>query len=191
MPFKKVILLRHDVDLSLEDALKMAEVENKLKIVSTYFIRIHATRYNPFDHNNYAVLQKLIKMGHEIGLHQEVYNFCQNDKDRIKLLSFEKKIIETMLGQPVYGVSSHLPKKNTIKLSETVLKSCGFRYHAGGLQFNKGAIFVSDSNRRWKGSSLMEAIGRHDKILANIHPIWWCQKVLNTEEIIEFLVKGN
>ena len=34
---KKVVYLRHDVDLLTEDALKLAELENKIKVKATYF----------------------------------------------------------------------------------------------------------------------------------------------------------
>ena len=34
----KDVILRHDVDASLEAALKMAELENKINVSSTYFI---------------------------------------------------------------------------------------------------------------------------------------------------------
>ena len=39
----KVILLRHDIDLSLEKALKMAEIESQLNLISTYFLRVNST----------------------------------------------------------------------------------------------------------------------------------------------------
>lgn len=36
--FNKAVILRHDVDFSLEKALEMAEIEKKEEVQSTYFI---------------------------------------------------------------------------------------------------------------------------------------------------------
>ena len=35
--FKRVFIMRHDVDFCTESALKIAKIENKLKIKSIYF----------------------------------------------------------------------------------------------------------------------------------------------------------
>ena len=42
-----VLLLRHDLDLDLDAGLKMAEIEARLSIKSTYFILLFNNFYNP------------------------------------------------------------------------------------------------------------------------------------------------
>ncbi len=49
---KKFLMLRHDVDFSLDYALRLAKEEIKNEIRSTYFILIHGEYYNPFDKKN-------------------------------------------------------------------------------------------------------------------------------------------
>ena len=44
---KKFLILRHDVDFSLDYALQMAQKEAQNKIRSTYFILLHSPFYNP------------------------------------------------------------------------------------------------------------------------------------------------
>lgn len=66
---KRLIILRHDIDLNISRALEMAKIESAFGIKATYFVRLHAQDYNPFEFKTYTMLKKIIKLGHEIGLH--------------------------------------------------------------------------------------------------------------------------
>ncbi|MFH0778531.1 MAG: hypothetical protein V2A71_07870 [Candidatus Eisenbacteria bacterium] len=66
-----LILIRHDVDLSVRNALRFAQIEKRLGIVATYFVRVHAHQYNPFQCDSYRMLKEIKEMGHEMGLHYE------------------------------------------------------------------------------------------------------------------------
>jgi hypothetical protein len=190
-PLEKVILIRHDVDISLEWALEMSRVEYELGIRTTYFIRVHSTRYNLFDRYNYRRLHELKDKGFEIGVHQEVCNFAETADEAFLLLKREKKVIESILGCEVRGVATHLPKHNFIKITPEVMEKVGFLYEPGSEIFNKNALFVSDSNNHWKKYTFREAIRRSDKVLANIHPVWWIGSINSPESIINFLKEGN
>lgn len=190
-PVKKTVLLRHDVDVNLEWALRMARVERELDIRSTYFVRIHSTRYNLFDRHNYRYLHELKQMGFEIGVHQEVSSFAANSADAILLLKREKTVIETILGCAVNGVATHIPKSNILRLTPEVIKEAGFVYSPGAEIFNRNAIFVSDSNNHWKPYTFTEAIRKCEKVLANVHPVWWVGNISDTSALIQFLKDGN
>jgi hypothetical protein len=190
-PSKKVIMIRHDIDVSLEWALELAQIEYDLGICSTYFVRVHSTRYNLFDQHNYRRLHKLKNMGFEIGVHQEVCNFCNTRDEAILLLKREKTVVESILGCHIRGVATHIPKSSLLKITQEVLEETLFDYTPGGEIFNEGAIFVSDSNCHWKQYSFERAILLSDKVLANIHPVWWLGKVENQLELIQFLKEGN
>ena len=62
------IILRHDVDCSLELALKIAEIENHLGIDSTFFILFHLELYNPFSPSASKIINQILKLVHNIGL---------------------------------------------------------------------------------------------------------------------------
>jgi hypothetical protein len=190
-PRQKMILLRHDVDVSLEYALQLAEIEHELAINSTFFVRLHAHFYNLLEEANIRRLRKLAKMGFEVGLHQELYKFTDDRQAAVKLLTREKILVETLLGKSLSGVASHLPRHNTISLTPEFLAEAGFKYRAGGEIFNKDAIFITDSNKRWKPLSLEEALERSDKILANIHPVWWVGQVQDVDGLINLLKQGH
>jgi hypothetical protein len=189
-PQKRVVLLRHDVDVSLEYAIEMADLEDSLKISSTYFVRLHSSFYNPLEHRNMERLQQLLAQGFEIGLHHEVNRFSEDIQKATELLKKEKALLEILMGQTVHGVSAHLPKWHAIRGSAALLAATGFTYSPGQEIFNRDAVFVSDSNRRWKEYSLQEALGRSDKVLANIHPVWWVDRVTDVAALIESLKTG-
>jgi hypothetical protein len=190
-PARKVVLLRHDVDLSLEYAMEMARLENELGVKSTYFVRLHSTRYNLFDRFNFRYLQQLLGLGFEIGVHQEVCNFTHNFGDSLELLKREKLIIESILGREVYGVATHIPKRNHYALSPEIIDRIGFQYAPDFEIFNREAVFISDSNKHWKKYTFEEALRISHKILANIHPVWWVGQVDDVEGLIAFLREGN
>jgi hypothetical protein len=189
-PASKVVLLRHDVDVSLRRALQMADIERAEEVTSTYFVRVHASLYNLFDKNNFGRLQKLAAMGFEIGVHQEVSNFARPGEEE-QLLHREKLIIETILGRRVAGLATHVPKENTLEITPELLERNGFDYAPDLPVFNDGAMFVSDSNNHWKAHSIDEALESSDKVLANIHPIWWTTRIKDVPGMIAFLRSGN
>lgn len=67
------ILLRHDVDRKPQSSLKVAELEDKYSVRSTYYFRI--TR-GSFDK---AVIRQIYQLGHEIGYHYEDLSIASGD----------------------------------------------------------------------------------------------------------------
>jgi hypothetical protein len=63
------LLLRHDVDLSLEAALTMAELEAELDVRSTYFLMTQSVFYNLGSPEGERALVRLRDLGHAVGLH--------------------------------------------------------------------------------------------------------------------------
>ena len=56
---KKNILLRHDIDFSLDSAKLIAKKENELKINSTYFFMLSSNMYNVFSETVKILFMKL------------------------------------------------------------------------------------------------------------------------------------
>lgn len=66
---QRVIFLRHDIDVSIDMALKMAEVETELGVRSTYFALPNCSTYNLLEDASLKKLVQIAEMGHWIGLH--------------------------------------------------------------------------------------------------------------------------
>ena len=190
-PKDQVILLRHDVDVSLEYALELGRHEERLGILSSFFVRVRSSLYNVHEAINTERLEELAAMGFEIGLQEEAGRFAADYAEIIKLIKEDKESLEKILGKPIYGVTTHLPKWNPFKISPDDLDRTGFRYDPGGEIFNQNAIFVSDSNKCWKKYSLEETLGRFDKVLASLHPVWWVGKIKDPANLIKLLAEGK
>jgi hypothetical protein len=63
------LFLRHDVDLSLDAALTMAELEAKRGASATYFLMTESVFYNLASSEGVAALERLRELGHRVGLH--------------------------------------------------------------------------------------------------------------------------
>ena len=82
----KLVILRHDIDRKPMNALKMAELENGLKVQSTYYFRFPYT-FKP------EIIREIHDLGHEVGYHYEVLSKAKGDYEKaIKL--FEQELNE-------------------------------------------------------------------------------------------------
>ena len=63
------LLLRHDVDLSLEAALELARLEADAEAAATYFLMTESVFYNLGSALGRAAIDELRGLGHRVGLH--------------------------------------------------------------------------------------------------------------------------
>jgi len=70
---RKYIVLRHDVDVMLGDAVRMAEMERGMGIKTTYYFRFNKKVFQPH------LIGEIASMGHEIGYHYETLDKAKGD----------------------------------------------------------------------------------------------------------------
>jgi len=63
------LLLRHDVDLSLDAALRLAELEAQAGAAATYFLMTQSVFYNLASPEGLRAINRLRELGHAVGLH--------------------------------------------------------------------------------------------------------------------------
>ncbi|WP_338317606.1 hypothetical protein, partial [Bradyrhizobium ottawaense] len=68
-PEQQHLILRHDVDLSLEAAAVMADLEAKHGWTATYFVLLCSEFYNVFSAAGRRSLCSIVERGHDVGLH--------------------------------------------------------------------------------------------------------------------------
>ncbi len=117
------LFLRHDVDLSLDAALAMAELEYELDVVATYFLMTESVFYNLASSEGERALGRLRELGHEVGLHA-VYPRLELDDRFAPVVAWHNPEPEYMR-EPIPGA---------INVMEP-------RYSAS---------YRSDSNQRWR-----------------------------------------
>jgi hypothetical protein len=74
------LLLRHDVDLSLEAALQLARVEHDAGARATYFLMTESVFYNLDSAAGRDALRELRDLGHAVGLHAVYPRAARDDR---------------------------------------------------------------------------------------------------------------
>ena len=166
--FPRFLLLRHDIDSSPKYALQMAKLEKRLGVRSSYYVLMHSENYNPAAPAHWDALREIIEMGFEVGLHYET-DFFENRKiDPLEGILNDVAALEKILHITIRSVSQHRPESNTF------LKTLNEYYvDAYNEELMHDMLYVSDSGFKWRGKSLMEQLGSHDRIHALVHPLTW------------------
>lgn len=153
---EKTCLLRHDVDVDFEGALKMARIEDELGIHSTYFVFFVGgySGFTPYNKSegfieNCLTLQD---MGHEIGFHNNVFPCAR----AAELFKRELKLLRSK-GLKIHGVSNHGRVENYLIFKECSsefvnaflsLKELGL-YEAFFLPIKQDG-YLTDSRGSWR-----------------------------------------
>jgi hypothetical protein len=149
-PERGEIYLRHDVDLSLDAALRMAEVEAEHDVVTTYLLMTQSVFYNLASSEGDAALARLRELGHAVGLHAVYPNVALDDR-------FD----------PV--VSWHNPE------SEYMSTSIPGATNVYAEPFFDPPTYRSDSNQHWRAGCPHEELrgGGFPWLQILVHPEIW------------------
>jgi len=181
---KNDIILRHDIDVSLPSALKIAEIENQLDIQSTFFILIHAELYNPFSGKFIEIIKKILKLGHNLGLHYNASIITENNLEPSKSIKKEIEIMEQHYDTEIKVISAHDPminKKFSIKPPPGVVD-------AYSPEYTLNRKYLSDSVQFWREGCFCKHFHNHEKMQILTHPIWWSEDNKNRSEIMRMLL---
>ena len=182
------MILRHDVDFSPYDALKIAELEAKLNIHSTFFFQVTSIYYSILEVEIKNIIRLISSLGHEIGLHFDLSVYNEKSLSGIKnKFDFEKNILSEISNSQIKIFSLHNPTTiKNIKFDKIKYFNC---FNASSPKILEKFKYCSDSNGYWRFESLEELI--NDNTIQNlyvlIHPVWWQnkeysprKKILNT-----------
>ena len=176
---ERTVIMRHDVDYTLNGVLDMAQIEHDLGITTSYLFRVHAHEYNVFTPHVYALIQHLRSLGHDIGLHFEACSVGRAlNITPAELLQKEKAILELVFDAPVLTASEHRDVSHDVHKTPAFRSShnvydYGFRYYAMEEKYTKQMKYLSDSNGFWREGDLLEHLDAHDHIQVLTHPDWW------------------
>ncbi|MBR0456920.1 MAG: hypothetical protein IJJ01_09655 [Firmicutes bacterium] len=187
--YDRCAILRHDIDTSIDKAIRLAEIEQQQGVKSTYFVLLGTRFYNIAERDARDKLIRIHKMGHDIGLHFDELNY-NKDVDVETAILKEASIMNELLQIPIETVSMHRPSKKTLEadyqLGGTLINSYGDKF------FNEFK-YVSDSRRRWRED--VEEIIRsqeYNKLHILTHAFWYNEEELTIEESCRrFIMSAN
>jgi hypothetical protein len=185
-PDARDIILRHDVDFSLEAAEEMARMEHGLGVKATYFVLLRTEFYNPLSARGLAALQKIRDYGHDIGLHLDASLYLGNSDEIDDAAEKECGLLAAAIDQSIDVISFHRPAPELIAKRELIAG----RLSAYSPRFLKDMGYCSDSRGGWHyGPPLeQEAIKEGRALQLLFHPIWWRESGLPPgERLKEFL----
>ncbi|MXQ72772.1 hypothetical protein GSF08_02270 [Clostridiaceae bacterium DONG20-135] len=193
----KFIVLRHDIEFSIDRAYYMSLLETKYGLVSSYFVQITNNSYNAFSQKNIKMLQEMIRNGHHVGLHYHC-NGCLDSKKIKKGIKNEIPVLESMLGNDIKidRFSMHRPAKQSryweIKIPN-IINTYAEDYFVfdenANITSNLGVKYISDSKHRWNyGFPDEKTLRENDKIQILIHPFSWTEKGLSNENNFKSLI---
>jgi hypothetical protein len=149
-PRRGDLVLRHDVDFSLEAALALAELEAELEAPATYFLMTRSEFYNLAAPSGQEAIERLRRLGHRVGLHA-VYPDAEHDSRFDPVLAWHNPDPDYMTA-PVEGFVNAMQPG-----------------------FFDPEHYRSDSNQRWRHGCPHGPLerGEFDWLQLLIHPEVW------------------
>ena len=127
------LFLRHDVDLSLDAALRMAELEARAGVSATYLLMTESVFYNLASKESTAAVARLRELGHRVGLHAVYPNVTLDER-------FER-VVAWHNPDPAYMAA---PIPGAVNVMEE--------------RYFRPETYRSDSNQRWRSGCPHEGL---------------------------------
>lgn len=169
------VLWRHDIDMSPNRALRLAQIEQEHELKATYFFLLHSNFYNCLEPTVRDLMRGIAACGHDVGLHFDIAFYPEIDgleelEDRI---AFEAGIVGALAAKAPVAVSFHNPTPTQLECYDQP-RLAGL-VNAYGRPLRTGYRYVSDSNGYWRFHRLPDVLAaRADANLHVLtHPEWW------------------
>ena len=179
-PKAKHVIVRHDIDYSLDAANVMAKQESDLGFAATYFVLLRTEFYNPLSANGLAAIRSITDRGHAIGLHFDAALYPSNRQTLEAAIAHECGLLEAALGKPVTVLSFHRPAPEFVGAQDRIAG----RINAYGQKFVREMGYCSDSRGAWHHGAPLDhpAVSEGRALQLLIHSFWWTEPMLPPEE---------
>lgn len=162
------VLLRHDVDLALDAALRIAELESEAGAVATYFLMTRSVFYNLASAEGEHAVARLRELGHRVG-HHAVHPHIDLDARFDEVVAWHNPDPEFMRDPLVGAVNV---------MAEPWFSPDHYR---------------SDSNRHWRSGCPHEALRRGELEWLQLltHPEIWVYPGESMRETMEAMLDAE
>ena len=173
--YNKSVILRHDIDNSIERAVKLSDLEAEIiGGKATYFVLLSTEFYNVFSRKSREMLQHIICNGGRIGLHFDETQYEEGtDQNLVERIRNEAEILSDVLDYEINVVSMHRPSKQML---DSGIKIPGLINSYDKSYFSE-MKYVSDSRRNWR-ENVEEIIEQENYSRLHIltHAFWYEQE---------------
>lgn len=189
-PEERFVLWRHDVDMSMHAALKLAQIEAEAGVRATYFLLPGSVYYNLFEPRVKRCMEGIRALGHAFGLHFDASAYSLNSpSDLEEALTNERTMLEAYCGQPITAFSFHDPAPSTLVFNQerySGLVNCYSQF------FRDKVKYVSDSNGIWRYKRLDEVLQEAPPRLQILtHPEWWTEIPMSPRARVFRCIEGR
>ncbi len=180
-------ILRHDVEFSLERALKIAKIDSENGIKSSFFIQVINNAYNPLSTINTQLIKKIENYGHYIGLHFYVSHLKEGDlKGLENELNRQVSILQECVETKISRFSYHRPPSWTLSIDTSefsdLINAYSYPYFELITTGNPVKVkYIADSNHKWKYGHPLE-VKKYKCFHLLIHPDEWSEQGGNEYE---------
>ena len=194
------LILRHDVEFSLERAYRMAQIEKMEGVSASYFVQITNNSYNALSMQNRKLIKEMSYMGHKIGLHYHLNGITDPLKTRDGIRD-QIRIMSEMCEMQIDRFSIHRPVRevyyNSIPIDGIInayspefftLTEEGATVREEDLEVK----YIADSRHRWNyGYPDINTLQRNRKIQLLIHPDFWSDEGYDAKRNFEKLIEES
>jgi len=170
----RCIYLRHDIDVSVDMAIELAQINSLLGIKGTFFLLLRSPYYNLFSYRTLDGVRKINDLGQRLGFHYHLPTVIPSTEDELANLiltdfSIVKDLIPEM--EPIFAWHNGRNDLLVRSLSFTVpgLVNVYSSY------FVKEVPYYADSNMRYSVAEFKDVIQKkdHKKLHLLFHPLNW------------------
>ena len=166
------VVWRHDIDFSIQNSLKLAQLEAKIGCRCSYFVNLHSEFYNPLQSSEIARLHKILSLGHAIGIHFDMSHYKITSEAQLERELVEQiKIFEKYFLVTPKVFSFHNPTLKHLEFNKSVYAGLTNTYS----ELLQSMPYCSDSNGYWRFQNLSEFLEHNvgNSIQVLTHPGWW------------------
>lgn len=165
----RFVLMRHDVEVSLEAAVVVAEADHQAGIRSTFFVQLGAD-YNLFDADSVTLVRRLLDLGHDLGLHYDLAQLERGAGEPAVVARRMIELIETFWSTKVWAASPHLPMRQGRRLAIPGVVDAYDPLYFSDIKY------LSDSTQRWREGVVTALLERYRHIQLLTHEYHWSEE---------------
>lgn len=175
VPPTGAILLRHDIDLDLDDAVAVARLEADLGVRAHYFVLLTSPMYNVSSRRGRAALREIAALGHHVGVHIDPAAYADTiaspAEALVAHLPAEAAALESVTGEAVTAYSLHRPSDWD---TDYPGDACGLAGAYAPAYF-RDIAYSSDSEGWWRYGAFTDSpeFAERRSVQLLLHPEWW------------------